>query len=42
VNIGTLALVVTFVPFTTQIGLQFWFLEGLLHGAMAGKVNQPW
>jgi hypothetical protein len=42
VNIGTLALVATFVPFTTQIGLQFWFLEGLLHGAMAGKPHQPW
>ncbi len=38
-NIGTLALVATFVPFTTQIGLQFWFLEGLLHGAMAVKLN---
>ena len=42
VNIGTLALVATFVPFTTQIGLQFWFLEGLLHGAMAGKLSQQW
>jgi hypothetical protein len=39
-NIGTLAFVLTFVPFTTQIGLQFWFLEGLLHGAMATKLNQ--
>jgi hypothetical protein len=37
-NIGTLALVVSFVPFTTQLGLQFWFLEGLLHGAMASKL----
>ena len=37
-NIGTLALVVSFVPFTTQLGLQFWFLEGLLHGAMALKL----
>jgi hypothetical protein len=38
-NIGTLALVATFVPFTTQVGLQFWFLEGILHGAMATKLN---
>jgi hypothetical protein len=42
VNVGTLALVATFVPFTTQIGLQFWFLEGLLHGAMVGKLSQQW
>ena len=39
-NIGTLVLVLTFVPFMTQVGLQFWFLEGLLHGAMAYKIVQ--
>ena len=39
-NVGTLALVFTFVPFASQVGLQFWFLEGLLHGAMATKLNQ--
>jgi hypothetical protein len=39
-NVGTLVLVMTFVPFVTQIGLQFWFLEGLLHGAMAYKIYQ--
>jgi hypothetical protein len=39
-NVGTLALVFTFVPFSTQIGLQFWFLEGLLHGAMVTRLNQ--
>src|SRR5262245_43981541 len=27
VNIGTLALIFTFVPFATQAGLQYWFLE---------------
>jgi hypothetical protein len=37
VNIGTLALVFSFVPFVTQVGLQFWFLEGALHGAMANR-----
>jgi hypothetical protein len=37
-NVGTLALVVSFVPFTTQLGLQFWFLEGLLHGVMATRL----
>jgi hypothetical protein len=34
------ALVFTFVPFATQIGIQFWFLEGLLHGAMTMKLQQ--
>ena len=39
-NLGTLALVATFVPFATQPGLQYWFLEGLLQGAMAVKLHQ--
>ena len=38
VNVGTLALVFSFVPFVTQVGLQFWFLEGALHGAMMSKL----
>jgi hypothetical protein len=33
-NIGTLAMLFTFVPFATQVGLQYWFLEGALIGAM--------
>jgi len=32
-NAGTLGLMFGFTPFTTQIGLQYWFLVGLLHGA---------
>jgi hypothetical protein len=39
VNIGTMALVFSFVPFVTQVGLQFWFLEGALHGAMIGRLR---
>jgi hypothetical protein len=39
VNVGTLALVFTFVPFTTQVGLQYWFLEGALVGAMAARAR---
>jgi hypothetical protein len=31
-NCGTLALVFGFTPFTTQIGVQYWFLSGLLFG----------
>jgi hypothetical protein len=36
-NFGTLALVFSFVPFGTAAGMQFWFLEGGLHGAMARR-----
>ncbi len=31
-NIGTLALIFGFTPFTTQLGMQYWFLAGSLHG----------
>jgi hypothetical protein len=31
-NIGALGLTLGFTPFTTQIGLQYWFLAGVLHG----------
>lgn len=34
-NVGTLVLVLSFTPFTGQIGLQYWLLSGALHGAMA-------
>jgi hypothetical protein len=36
-NFGTLALVFSFVPFATASGMQFWFLEGALHGTMANR-----
>jgi hypothetical protein len=36
-NIGTLALIVSFTPFTSQIGLQYWLLSGAVQGAMAFK-----
>jgi hypothetical protein len=36
-NVGTLGLVFTFVPFGTVVGMQFWFLEGMLRGAMADR-----
>jgi hypothetical protein len=32
VNAGTIALVFGFTPYTTQVGMQFWFLTGALHG----------
>jgi len=40
VNVGTLALIFTFVPFATQVGLQYWFLEGALHGAMVHRLRR--
>jgi hypothetical protein len=36
-NLGTAALIFTFTPFVTQIGLQFWFLAGALHGLVANR-----
>ena len=36
-NLGTAALIFTFTPFVTQIGLQFWFLAGALHGLIAAR-----
>jgi hypothetical protein len=33
INVGVLALILGFTPFTTQIGLQYWFLAGALHAA---------
>ncbi len=36
-NFGTLFFLFTFVPFGTAAGMQFWFLEGALHGAMAAR-----
>lgn len=36
-NFGTLLFVFSFVPFSTAAGMQFWFLEGALHGAMAAR-----
>jgi hypothetical protein len=30
-NLGTAALIFSFTPFVTQIGLQFWFLAGAVH-----------
>jgi hypothetical protein len=38
INAGTLALVFGFTPFTTQTGLQYWFLAGALH-AVAASFN---
>jgi hypothetical protein len=39
-NLGTIAMVFSFVPFGTQMGLQFWFLEGVLHGAFIGQMRR--
>jgi hypothetical protein len=31
-NLGTAALIFSFTPFVTQVGQQYWFLAGALHG----------
>jgi hypothetical protein len=31
-NLGVAALIFTFTPFNTQVGIQYWFLAGALHG----------
>jgi hypothetical protein len=31
-NVGVAVMVVSFTPFVTQIGVQYWFLAGALHG----------
>ncbi|HSV13903.1 MAG TPA: O-antigen ligase family protein, partial [Tepidisphaeraceae bacterium] len=41
-NLGTIALMFSYVPFVAPIGVQFWFLAGCLHGATrADKSLQP-
>jgi hypothetical protein len=35
-SLGPIAMVVSFTPFVTQIGVQFWFLAGALHGVACG------
>jgi hypothetical protein len=40
-NLGTAAMIFSFTPFVTQIGLQFWFLAGALQGvAPFGRSTQ--
>jgi hypothetical protein len=36
-NLGTAALIFSFTPFVTQIGLQFWFLAGAVHAVAASN-----
>jgi hypothetical protein len=40
-NVGVAVMVVSFTPFVTQIGVQYWFLAGALHGVAcrAGVVD---
>jgi hypothetical protein len=42
VNAGTVALVFGFTPFTTQVGLQYWFLAGALHGVAEAGQRRRW
>jgi hypothetical protein len=40
-NVGTFALIFSFTPFVTQIGLQFWFLAGAIHAIASGDGRVP-
>jgi hypothetical protein len=40
-NLGTAALIFSFTPFVTQIGLQFWFLSGAVQGIATSPRSQP-
>jgi hypothetical protein len=33
-NLGTAVMIISFTPFVTQIGIQYWFLAGALHGVI--------
>ena len=39
INVGTLGLIFGYTPFTTQVGLQYWFLAGALAGAARGNAQ---
>jgi hypothetical protein len=41
VNAGSIALVFGFTPFTTQTGLQYWFLAGALHAVAQARTDSP-
>jgi len=38
VNLITVALIFGYTPFTNQIGLQYWFLSGVLYNAACNPV----
>jgi hypothetical protein len=39
-NLGTLVMIISFTPFVTQIGIQYWFLAGALQGVVSGAGRQ--
>jgi hypothetical protein len=43
-NVGTIALIFSYTPFTGQIGMQYWFLSGALQGAACagGVASGQW
>jgi hypothetical protein len=38
-NVGTLALIFSYTPFTSQIGMQYWLLTGALQGAAYNRLR---
>jgi len=41
-NLGPIAMIVSFTPFMTQIGVQYWFLAGALHGVVQQARQDGW
>lgn len=37
VNLGVAIMIISFTPFMTQIGIQYWFLAGALHGVVTRR-----
>ncbi len=33
-------MIISFTPFVTQIGIQYWFLAGALQGVVAGQMRE--
>ncbi|HXG54996.1 MAG TPA: hypothetical protein VNJ03_06415 [Vicinamibacterales bacterium] len=39
-NLGTAVMIISFTPFVTQIGIQYWFFAGALHGVVCAARAQ--
>jgi hypothetical protein len=40
-NLGPAIMIISFTPFVTQVGIQYWFLAGVLHGVACRYGVQP-
>ena len=40
-NLGTAVMIISYTPFVAQIGIQYWFLAGALHGVARAHPRSP-